>query len=64
MDEVFAFVALKPCGCVCQAATPRALGDMMKNKHFREQMKQGKVKAIPDREAWLALPWKCKVCKP
>lgn len=64
MDDVFAFVAFKPCGCVCQAATPQALDDMMRNQHFKAEMKASRVRTVKDREEWLALPWKCEVCKP
>lgn len=63
MAEVFAFVAFRPCGCACQAATQRALGDAMKTKHFREQMAAGKVRAVMNREEWMAIPWNCDVCK-
>ncbi len=63
MNEVFAFVALRPCGCVCQAATPTALADMMRDKHFREQMKAGKIRSVMNRDEWDALPWKCNVCE-
>lgn len=61
--EVFAFVALRPCGCVCQAAAPTLLADMMKNKHFRAEMNAGRVKSVMSREEWMALPWKCAACK-
>lgn len=63
-SEVFAFVAPRPCGCVCQAATPRGLVDMIKNKHFREQMDAGKIRTVMTREEWMSLPWKCEKCEP
>lgn len=64
MDEVFAFVALKPCGCVAQACTPHVLGETMRKKFFREQMAAGKIRTVKDREEWMKLPWKCAACKP
>ena len=62
MNEVFAFVALRPCGCVCQAAAPRALKDAMKSKHFRGQMEAGQIRTVADREEWMQLKWKCGQC--
>lgn len=58
-EEIFAFVALRPCGCVCQACTPHALAAAMRNRHFKEQMKAGKIRTIANREEWDKLSWKC-----
>lgn len=60
----FAYVTFKPCGCVAQAATPAGMADMMRNRFFKEQMQAGKVRTVFSREEWLALPWKCAVCRP
>lgn len=65
MQEVFAYVSLAPCGCARQAATPRGLSSMlMESKQFRQQMEEGKIKAVLTREEWEAMPWRCDVCQP
>lgn len=64
-NEIFAFVAFRPCGCVCAAATPEALADMLKRKGImRDEMQAGRVRTVANREEWMALPWRCEVCGP
>lgn len=63
MADVFAFVILKPCGCIVTACTPRSLSDTMRQKHFRQAMKAGHVHTVTTQEEWNKMKFYCDVCK-
>jgi hypothetical protein len=64
MAEVFAYIAVRECGCVCHAAAPSAVPDSLKEKFFRQEWEAGKVRIVETREEWLSLPWRCPTCEP
>lgn len=54
MAEVFAFVALRPCGCIAAAGSA----------DYVERHGLDKSRLTPvSREEWLTLPWKCATCE-
>lgn len=64
-DKVFAYIALKPCGCFGSGCTPSALAyHGGESKFFKEQMDAKKIVRVMSREEWNLIPWKCGVCKP
>ncbi len=64
MNEVFCFVAVKPCGCMAEACMPNRLRESMRTKWFRDQMDAGKVRSVPTREEFNAIPLTCVKCEP
>ncbi len=60
---VFAYVAMKDCGCLGHAVTHQRLVDVIGEEFFRERWLRGEVRLVMTRDEWNAIPFRCEKCK-